>query len=200
MPVPRRRPPRPGHRPAAPGYTRPRPPYTAAPARAFPASTPESRRIPPAPRRPATRPPRAVAPDTRPLWAPRSQAPPVPRWRPAAWRKGPGFRAENARRSARHNVRRAPPRRKPARVRPAEAHRRLSAAPARLRHSRRPATPRSAVPPRGDRIPRLFQLETAAPSRVNFRKIPGWGYWPQNKKRPPRRTISGGIPNGYLSR
>ena len=149
MPVPRRRPPRPGHRPAAPGYTRPRPPYTAAPARAFPASTPESRRIPPAPRRPATRPPRAVAPDTRPLWAPRSQAPPVPRWRPAAWRKGPGFRAENARRSARHNVRRAPPRRKPARVRPAEAHRRLSAAPARLRHSRRPAPPRSAVPQGG---------------------------------------------------
>ena len=32
-------------------------------------------------------------------------------------------------------------------------------------------------------IPRLFQLETAAPSRVNFRKIPGWGYCTQKQKK-----------------
>ena len=30
--------------------------------------------------------------------------------------------------------------------------------------------------PKGDRILGLFRLETAAPSRVNFRKIQGWGY------------------------
>ena len=190
LPVPRRRPPRPGHRPAAPGYTRPRPPYTAAPARAFPASTPESRRIPPAPRRPATCPPRAVAPDTRPLWAPRSQAPPVPRWRPAAWRKGPGFRAENARRSARHNVRRAPPRRKPARVRPAEAHRRLSAAPARLRHSRCLAPPRSVVTPKGGSNPSAVPAGDRGPLSREFSQNSGVGVLaPKQKKTAPKDDL-----------
>lgn len=177
------------------------PPPRLYPARAFPASAPESRRIPPAPCRPVTCPPRAVAPDTRPLWASRDQAPHAPRWRPAARKERPGFRTENARCSARHSVRRTLPRRKPARVRPAAAHCRLPAAPARLRHSRRPAPPRSAVPPRGDRILGLFRLETAAPSRANFRKIPGWGYCPKNQNQPPSngrlfayRIVLGGCP------
>ena len=133
-----RRPPRPGNRPAVPGYTRPRPPYTAAPARAVPASAPESRRIPPAPaarQRARPAPPRP----TRGLCGPHAAKPrPRPVGGPPPGRNAPASRTESARRAARHSARSPPSRQKPARVRPAEAHRRLFAAPARLRHSRRP--------------------------------------------------------------
>ena len=181
MPAPARRIPPPGTR--LPRVYPGKPPYTArAPP---PGNTPAPRRRA---RHAAFVGPTRPSPARAPLAARRlAKSPRLPR------RKRPPCRPAQPPAARR-------PDEKPARVRPAEAHRRLFAAPARLRHSRRPAPPRSAVPPRGDRIPRLFQLETAAPSRVNFRKIPGWGYWFQNKKRPPRRTISVGIPNGYLSR
>ena len=38
------------------------------------------------------------------------------------------------------------------------------------------------MPPRGDQIPKSGALETAAPSRVNFRKIQAPGFWPQKQK------------------
>lgn len=59
-----------------------------------------------------------------------------------------------------------------------------------------PCPPRSGVAPRGDRILGLYRQETAAPSRANFRKIPGWGYRPKNQNQPPffRTTVC--IENG----
>ena len=40
-------------------------------------------------------------------------------------------------------------------------------------------------PQGGDRILGLYRQKTAAPSRANFRKIPGWGYRPKNQNQPP---------------
>ena len=157
IPAPARRIPPPRHAPS------PRLPRKAAVYRPRPAARQHAR---PAPSRPPRGlcGPHAAKPRLRPVGGP----PPG--------RNAPASRAESARRAARHSARSPPSRRKPARVRPAEAHHRLFAAPAWPRHSRRTAPPRSAVPPRGNRILGLFQLETAAPSRVNFRKIQGWGY------------------------
>ena len=80
---------------------------------------------------------------------------------------------------------------------------RMASAPARraprpsLRHSRpvprRPPSPErrcaaavrpeGAVPPRGDQIPKCGALETAAPSRVNFREIQAPGFWLHKTKK-----------------
>ena len=42
--------------------------------------------------------------------------------------------------------------------------------------------PKGLCPPRGDQIPKSGALETAAPSRANFRKIQAPGFWPQKQK------------------
>lgn len=157
-------------------------------------SPPLGRRpAPPAPARIWPRlahmPPRRSGPGNRPIPAPRAHtarfprpartrrrgpAPPSVCLRPAppaplAWlRVCPPATAAQARRAPRPSPRHS----RPVPRRPPGPERRCAAA----------ARPEGAVPPRGDQIPKSGALETAAPSRVNFREIRGWGFWPKKQK------------------
>jgi len=173
--VSRRRPPYPGNRLAAPAipvppavYRRPVPRLP----RVRPGKPPYTARAPPpgnvpAPRRRArhaafvglTRPSPARAPlaTRRLIGTPRLPAPKTPAATPGT----------------------APATRRPAKARPCPPRRGTPPPSRRARPAPAQPPPRAAAfrcAPRGDRILRLFRLETAAPSRVNFRKIQGWGY------------------------
>ena len=152
-----------------PGLTAPRPPR-------LPRVRHGKPRKPPVPRRPATCRPAPPRPP-RGLCAPHAAKPARARLPAAARKEGSGSpRPGSARRAPAQRLAPAAPA-KTARAAPAEAHRRQCAA-ARLT----PAQTARAVPaafrcaPKGDRILGLYRLETAAHSRVNFRKIQGWGY------------------------
>lgn len=122
-------------------------------------------------------PPRRNRPPSRPCRAPApAPAKPPPRARRDRLRSRAAPPRANRRRAVRAPAkasRRVPP---PAPASPPCAA--LSRfAPSRAVPGRRPS------PGRGDQIPVSLRLETAAPSRVNFREIRGWGYEAQKQKK-----------------
>ena len=132
------------------------------------------------PRRPARPAPPRAAPRRR-------KGPPLARFGPVP-RPGPR-RRPFARRAARRPRRAARPARAcPPKPPSPEKGPPAAAAPAApcARRKRFSALPCERLcPPRGDQIPKIGSEETAAPSRVNFRRIPWWGYSAQKAKKQP---------------
>lgn len=191
-----------------------KPPYTtrlcAAPPPAAPRSSAAPRQGEAVPRRPVARDvPRKAArrarkPEAPPGCPPRRNRPPSrPCRAPAPAPAKPPPRARRDRPRSRAAPPRAPtaaapsaPRRRPA----AAAPRRKPAAVCRacLGEARRPARfrallRRSLCPGRGDQIPVRHLLETAAPSRVNFREIADRGYQPPKTQKSARMARSDAV-------
>ena len=140
-------------------------------------------------RSPLPHPHRAAAPATRPLCASRGQARPRPascrslggRLRLSAPRKPP------SRRPTQRLARAAPAK---ARAAPAEAHRRLFAAPARLRHSRRTAPAAFRCVPQGGSNPWAVPAGDRGPLSREFSQNSGVGVLaPKQKKTAPKDDL-----------